>query len=284
MKRIAFVGCENSHANAFISYIKENNLDFEIVGVHSEYPEAAKALADKFGVNILENYDSAVGKIDGLINTARHGANHYKYCKPYINDNIPMFVDKPITISEEEAVEFMTILKDKGIKVCGGSSLKHDDVVIDLKEKAKEGKTIGGIVRAPIDMVNEYGGFFFYAQHLVEMLITVFGRYPTSVKAFDKNDGITVVFRYPDFDVTGFFAKGSYTYHIERFTMEGVQGGTTGFSPNWYSREFEEFNAILNGEEMEMSYKDFIAPVFILNAINRSLNSGNEEQVKEYEV
>ena len=35
-----------------------------------------------------------------------------------------------------------------------------------------------------------------------------------------------------------------------------------------------------DGKEQEMSYEDFIAPVFIMNAIERSLRSGKAEEVR----
>ena len=113
MKKIAILGCENTHAKAFLKYITENEefSDIEVVGIYSDDLDASKALQETFGVPVLESYDAAVGKIDGLIVTARHGAYHYKFAKPYIESGIPFFMDKPITISEAEAVEFMVVLR-----------------------------------------------------------------------------------------------------------------------------------------------------------------------------
>ena len=140
MKKIAILGCENSHANAFLKFIKEKEefADIECIGVYSNDPAASEKLRDTFGVPVLENYDSAVGKIDGLIITARHGDEHYKFAKPYIESGIPMFIDKPITISEAEAVEFMQALKARGTRISGGSSLKQDVYVAELKKDALE--------------------------------------------------------------------------------------------------------------------------------------------------
>ena len=109
MKKIAILGCENSHANNFLKYIRDNSelADIEVVGVYSDEKEPPEKLNAEYGVPIMKDYADAVGKIDGLIITARHGANHYKYAKPYIGSGIPMFIDKPITVSEDEALEFM---------------------------------------------------------------------------------------------------------------------------------------------------------------------------------
>ena len=102
MKKIAILGCENSHANTFLKFIKENKefSDIEVIGVYSKDREASEKLRETFGVAILDDYTDAVGKIDGLVITARHGDDHYKYAKPYIASGIPMFIDKPITINE----------------------------------------------------------------------------------------------------------------------------------------------------------------------------------------
>ena len=112
MYKIAILGCENSHAASFLKTIKTDNIeDVEVVGVYSyDFAEAEK-LNKQFGVYAAKEFDEFVGKIDGLIITARHGDNHYKYAKPYLESRIPIFIDKPMTISESEAVDFMNALK-----------------------------------------------------------------------------------------------------------------------------------------------------------------------------
>ena len=125
MYKVAILGCENSHANAFLRAVIEEKVvdDIEFVGVYSDDPAAAQKLHDMFGVPAAERYDEFVGKVDGILITARHGDNHFKYAKPYIESGIPMFIDKPITCSEEDAQEFMGLLKQHNIRVSGGSVL-----------------------------------------------------------------------------------------------------------------------------------------------------------------
>ena len=289
MKRIVILGCENSHANRFLKEIKENPIysDYEVLGVYSEEREAAEKLSLEFGVPVLDSYDEAVGKVDGVIVTARHGKNHYKYAKPYISSGIPMFIDKPITVDCDEAVKFMRELRDAGVTVTGGSSLGKADEIIDLAKKVSEnfeGETLGGVVRAPLQNDSVHGGFYFYAQHLVEMVSAVFGRYPRSVKAFSAGREKTVVFRYEKYDVTGIFTDHSFKYFAARFSEEGSQGGVIVGSDNWFTREFAEFDEIMNGGGQKISLDDFIAPVFIMRAIEKSLESGEEEIIEKFKV
>ena len=291
MKKIAILGCENSHANSFLEFIynTEDYRDIEVIGVYSNEPAASKALNEKFGVPILDSYTDAVGKIDGLIITARHGDLHYEYAKPYIESGIPMFIDKPVTIKENEAIEFMKALKACGIRMSGGSSLKHDFGVKTLKnerEKLIDGATLGGFVRAPLDSSSVYGGFYFYAPHLVEVVSEIFGKHPVSVKANRNGDIISVKFNYEGYSVDGMFVEHNYVYYACRFAEKSVKGMNLESTPehNWFKSEFDEFYALLCGEDSPVSYADFISSVFVMNAIVRSLESGKEEKVNTYEV
>ncbi len=285
MKKIVILGCENSHANAFLKCLKERAdlAHIECVGVYSDDIEAAQKLHDEFGVPVMASYDEAAGKVDGVVITARHGDSHYKFAKPYLASGVPMFIDKPICNKEEEAVEFINELKKRGIKATGGSSLRHAFEITQLKQAHEHqvgGQTVGGIFRAPLSMDNPHGGFFFYSQHLVEMIVEVFGRYPKSVQVSHSGDVYTVLFHYESFTVTGVYTVGSGAYYAARFTANHSQGGAVAALGNeWYYSEFKVFADLLDGGEMDMRYEDLFAPVYILNAINRGIESGKIEPI-----
>lgn len=282
MYKVAILGCENSHAADFLRVIRDENIqDVQVVGVYSCFPGAGEKLRDEFGVIVAESYDAFVGQIDGLIITARHGDNHYKYAKPYLDSGIPMFIDKPVTITESEAREFMQELKTKAIPISGGSTLKHASCIRELKslvQSGEKGRVCGGFLRTPMDINSEHGGFYFYAQHLVQMVCELFGYDPKAVRACRNGDQVTCTIRYDNFDVTGVYLEHSYVYYaavnFERH-MEGSVFDLNGA----VSREFHDFYHILQGKPQTQSYEDFFAPVFIMNALERAMLSGSEETV-----
>ena len=105
---------------------------FEIIGVYSDDAEAMDKLNKEFGVYAMKSYDEFVDVADGIIVTARHGDNHYKYAKPYIESGIPMFIDKPITCSEEDALKLKAALiknniTRRALKECG---VELDDALV----------------------------------------------------------------------------------------------------------------------------------------------------------
>lgn len=290
MKKIVILGCENSHANAFLEFIKtkEKYQDVQVVGVYSDEKDAAQKLNEIYGVNVMNSYDEYVGQVDGVIVTARHGDNHYKYAKPYIASGVPMFIDKPVTVSENDALALIKDCKEAGVKLTGGSSCIHSPFVQTLKKEHKEnmdGRTIGGLIRCPINLDNAYGGFFFYSEHLVAIMSAVYGYYPNSVKAYQNEGNISVVFRYENYDITGVYTNLDFgCFYAMRIAEHSVNGATFPIDSACFEAEFDEFYTLLSGGAQTRDYKDFIAPVFVLNAIKKSLDTNSEVQVNHYEI
>ncbi len=284
MYRIAILGCENSHANVFLNYIIKDGLypDITVEGVYSDDYAAAQKLHDEYGVYAAKSYDEFAGKTDGIIITARHGDNHYKYAKPYIEYGIPLFIDKPVTISENEAKSFMEALEKHNVRVCGGSVCVFAKEIQKLKKIVQQkeyGIIYGGFLRAPVDLNNAYGNFYFYSQHLVQVMTEIFGNFPNSVKAYINHQTITCVVRYDDFDVSLEFNDKNYLYYANVSCEQKVLGFEYGLD-GCFEHEFGSFYQLLTGKEQTKTYEEFFAPVFIMNAIDRSLQSNHEEPVR----
>ena len=284
MYKIAILGCENSHANSFLDAVINEKIvdDIEFVGVYSADTEAAEKLHEKFGVAVAKSYDEFVGMVDGIIITARHGDNHYKYAGPYIASGIPMFIDKPITCTEEDAKGFMEDLKAYHVPVCGGSACVFADWVQSLKkaiETKEHGKVLGGYLRAPLLTLKPHGGFFFYAQHLVQVMTEIFGCYPKSVRATEKGDTYNCLVRYQDYNVNLTYVEDNHLYYAGISCEKAYVGDTYGLD-DCFKREFMGFYDLLCGKPQRQSYEDFFAPVYIMNAIDRAIKSGEEEVIR----
>jgi len=71
---------------------------------------------------------------------------------------------------------------------------------------------------------------------------------------------------------------------LTRMAEKTVNSAEIPSTSAWFEEEFKEFYALLSGGEQPSSYKDFIAPVFVMNAIKRSIESGKEEAVNTFEI
>jgi predicted dehydrogenase len=281
MYKIAILGCENSHANNFLRLIADGAYpEIEVIGIYSNEPEAVQKLHDQFGTPILNDFADAVGQVDGVMITARHGDNHYKYAKPYMDAGIPMFIDKPITCTEEEAVTFMREAKARGIRLCGGSTCAALAETLALAEDARTealGVVRGGAVVSPYQPNSPYGGFTFYAQHLIEIMTTIFGEGIERVLVDAREDTMTFTARYADYSVQATYLEKISYYSASVYGGKAVRNEILRFTPESFRHEMNDMLALLRGEPMKKSYESFIYPVFIMNALMRAKDGAWEK-------
>ena len=126
-------------------------------------------------------------------------------------------------------------------------------------------------------MDSPYGGFYFYAQHLVQIMMEIFGNYPDSVIATNNGKHIDCIVKYEDKNIHLNFADNVWNYYAGISCEEKVMGDM--FESTTFAAEFEDFYALISEGKQAQSYVDFFAPVYIMNAIERALNSGREEKI-----
>lgn len=286
--KIAILGTENTHAFEFAKLINkdESFSDMELIGAYGYDEKANEKLKNAgFCSYFAKSPDEFTDSADAVIITARHGDHHYEYGMPYLKKGINAFIDKPFAIKEENAREMIDTARKKGALICGGSSLKHLDELSAMKNfidiRRSENKLSGGFIYAPINMVNEYGGFHFYAAHLIEMLLGTFGKGIRSVKADcpDENKNrIHIIFSYDDLDIIGEYYD-AYHYGMTVLTKSGPLSFHTSDISYLNKKELAEFHSMLQKGKMDMDYEDFMYPVKLQNAIMKSYSSGGERVI-----
>lgn len=280
--KVAILGTENSHALAFAKIICTNPIykDVEIVGIYGYDDQANQQILDAGYTNyVAKDPHEFLGKVDAVICTARHGNHHYDHALPYLKAGIPAFLDKPLTVDLEKAEELIKAAEESGALICGGSGIKYLDEIGCLKRFCKKNQVLAGNVSAPINMVNEYAGFYFYSAHLVEMTTAIFGSEIKSVLALCPNEQknlVSVIFDYGDFHVTGNFSD-SKVYAARAMSKEDCMDAHTVGSVGYiYEYELRElFEMIRTGIEPE-DHETMIRPLRIMHAIEESYQTKKE--------
>lgn len=302
MFRVGFLGSENSHATVFAAMFNGYNKsvagefdDIKAVATYSKYPGVDEKLQGKYGIEfIAKSPEEMLGKVDAVIVTARDGRDHAKFARPFIEAGIPAFIDKPFTQDEDEAIELVRLARDKGVPLCGGSSLKSCPetlAAINFMKKNRD-HVLGGFVKAPVSMNNEYGGFYFYSSHLAEMVLPVFGYYPEWVSASENKHGVSVIVHYDEYDVVCLYTDGRWDYEINITTAEELDLEKRD-NPQFrqlvsldlaYHEEARCIARMLRTGAMEYPYEELIQPVMFLNAVERAMKSGKRETVRVAEL
>lgn len=273
--KLAILGAESLHAADFAALLAGKDgrklfADVELVGIYAD-----KDLADsEAGIKIIRekssckyftnDYKDFLSKVDGVIITSRHGSKHLAYARPYLERGIPVWVDKPICSDVQEIIELTELARKNNTSVIGGSSLAVSKEITDLSAYIKENRSAvqGGHITAPIHMNSEYDGFWFYAPHAVQMMTEVFGTKIRRVRAHRGMNYVQAIYEYDDFPVSVYFGTGyTVTLYKDNYSAEPMK-----VSPGSNEQLLEEFyNLVKKGTVIE-DYKEFIAPVRLIDA------------------
>lgn len=290
MIKLAILGTESSHSWYFSSLLapkegKGRFPDVELIGVYGDPDDERGELGvEKIKemstcTRFAENYNDFLDEADAVMITASNGANHLRYAESYIKKGKFVWVDKPITCDPFEAVEMWDLAQKHGAVLSGGSNLQYDETVKEIAECVHNlSKPVsGGNVSAPLMKNNSYGGFWFYTQHLVQMMITIFGTDVKSVFAEKTARGVRAVYKYSDFDVTAFYGGGfSATVYVNGVTS---CGGSFKLSDEYYVPLIDNFYKVLKNGKTDRTKKEFIAPVFIIDATINAYTENREIEI-----
>ena len=281
MIKLAILGSESSHCSYFASVLAPKSgdkifKDVELIGVYAD-PGEIGALEGNNSVKEVSqckvfatDKDTFLNEADAVMITARNGAKHFEYAENYIKKGIPVWIDKPITCSVSEIKKLVQLANKHGAVLSGGSSLEYHEIVKDFSLVVKEKKhnIIGGHVTAPVNLDNPYGGFWFYTQHLVGMMLSVFGSNVKSVRAIKGKDGVHAIYSYDKFTVSAFYGTG---YSVSVYT-DAYDSISKAFSlpDDYYIPELQTFYDVIKSGRADKSVKDYIAPVYILEATIKS--------------
>lgn len=282
MIRVGVIGSENSHAMAFSRIFNQSGKyeDMRVVAVYGEEREASEVIQKECGVELLcDHPEEMLGRVDALMVTSRDGKLHFPYVKPFLEAGLPAFIDKPVTCDPLQALELVRLAEKHGARLTGGSFVKLVSDTMKLREAANAqkaaGKLVGGHVWAPVSMQNAYGNFWFYASHLVETALTIFGYRPFFVTAQRTDRGIAALLNYGAYAVHLTFGDENYNYGAtvlgEQVTTSGIEFG------EGYDLEAENFARIAHGEEPHQNAHDFIEAVCVMDAVQRAAESGRPE-------
>ena len=271
MYKIAILGTENSHAWGFASLLAQNKYpEIELCGIYGD-EKGNTAIRNQSGYTcVMHDYNDLVGKVDAIMVTARHGANHLKYAREYIKTGIPIWIDKPITASLADAREFVKLCVEYGNPICGGSMLGLVEDTLDMRAAFEKSENIcGGAVSAPVNMTNPYGNFWFYSTHLIQIMLSVFGYDVRSVAALLSPKGVSAIYRYDNFDVTAVFgAEYSATIYTDKDVIHRRIRLTDGIE-----REMDEFMELLHTGKRRQTFDQLTKPVCVIDATLRSFET-----------
>ena len=192
MIRLGIVDFHTSHCVEFSKRLHHKDIDkeFWVDGARivagwtgpSEITEAEridsykKGLIEDHGVELVEDLEDLIGKVEGVLIQSQEGGLHYERAALFLQAGIPCFIDKPFTCSLSEARKLANLAKECDVPLFSTSSLRYALEVQNIKANEPElGPVLGAETFTPCSLHPKNPGLFHYGIHGVEILFALMG-------------------------------------------------------------------------------------------------------------
>ncbi|MDQ2900183.1 MAG: Gfo/Idh/MocA family oxidoreductase [Acidobacteriota bacterium] len=186
--RIGFIGTDTSHVIHF-SRILNNASDPEhvkgarivaaykggspdIEASRSRVDGYARDLVKTWGIEIAPNIPALCSKVDAIILESGDGRVHLAQVKPVFAARKPVFIDKPLAATLEDAREIDRLSKASGTPWFSSSGLRFGAIATEMKVPDAAGIQVWG--PGPFEK-HHYLELAWYAIHPIELLYTLMG-------------------------------------------------------------------------------------------------------------
>jgi len=238
--RVGIIGTDTSHVIEFTRMFNDASDPEHVPGVRvvaaykggspdvtesrERVDKYAAELHDKWKIEIVDSIPKLCALVDGVLLESVDGRPHLNQAKPVFAAGKPVFIDKPLAASYQDAKEIARLASQAGVPWFSSSSLRYWEETQRLKSLQGAGRVLTYSVYSPSPTEPHHPDLMWYGIHGVEILYTLMGTGCESVSHMNTDEEDVVVGRWPGgrLGVMRGFRKGLYAYGITAFTDKTV--------------------------------------------------------------
>ncbi|MHA1372543.1 MAG: Gfo/Idh/MocA family oxidoreductase [Promethearchaeota archaeon] len=199
--KIGMIGLDTSHVNTFCRIFNKRKksparIMYGYPGGSDEFSMSYNRVG-KFtlsvarqGVEIVEDLEDIGEKSDALIITSCDGRQHLEQFEVVAPFGKPVFIDKPFTCSVDDAFKIMSLSKKYSAPVFSASALRYYRGIHELSA----GKKVHSMcVHGPVQILDDFPGWFWYGVHVVEIVFEMLGSGIQDVQVIETTDKLDIV-------------------------------------------------------------------------------------------
>jgi len=137
--KVAVIGAGNMGKNHVRIYSEMK--DVELIGVVDVNEKIGKEVAGKFNIDFFSNYKEIINKVDA-VSIAVPTKFHYNVAKEFLNANVDVLIEKPITLHVNEADELIKISEKNKRIIQVGHVERFNPAIIELSKHVNQDKII----------------------------------------------------------------------------------------------------------------------------------------------
>lgn len=186
--RLGIIGTDTSHVIVFTQMFndpvnKDHVAGARVVAAYksgspdidsswSRVDKYAEELRTKWGLEMEPDIPALCRKVDAILLESNDGRRHLAQAREVIAARKPMFIDKPLASTLEDAREIARLAREAGVPFFSSSSLRFAGIAKAMKFPDATGVIVWG--PGPLEP-HHYLDLSWYAIHPIELLYTLMG-------------------------------------------------------------------------------------------------------------
>jgi len=236
--KIGIIGTDTSHVPAFTQQFQSHpqwrvKVVAAFKGGSPDLPTSAdrvegfaKTIHDKYGVEIVGSIDELLKKVDAVLLESVDGRPHLAQVTPVLKAGKPVFIDKPLAASLDDARKIVQLSIKTGTPFFSSSSYRFHSDVPRLRDTPKVGKVTKVQASSPFSKLEFHPDLYFYGIHGVEALYAVMGRGCVSVSRKTENGADVTTGQWKDGRVGVYYGPARDEKNVPMIRIWGTEGTT----------------------------------------------------------
>jgi hypothetical protein len=185
--RAGIIGTDTSHVPAFTKAFRDHpEWKITVVAAYKggspDLPVSAnrlegfaKTIQEQYGVELVDSIDALLARVDVVLLESVDGRPHLAQVTPVLKAKKPVFIDKPLAASLEDARKIVELSKATGTPMFTTSSVRYVGDVPKMKSIEGIGKITRVQANYQLNIIEHHPDLYYYGIHGVEALYSVMG-------------------------------------------------------------------------------------------------------------
>ena len=182
---IGLLGLDTSHSPAFTRILQEQFPEHPVIGAWPGGSDAIPASRDRvagftrdiesLGVPIFGSPSEVARHADALLILSLDGASHLPLYREVVRRGLPVFIDKPVAGSPDEAEQIFSLAEEHAAPLFSASSLRFLPEFAAAIQAVPREELRHFDLTGPLNRIEGVPLYHFYAVHSVELLVAALG-------------------------------------------------------------------------------------------------------------
>jgi predicted dehydrogenase len=290
--KIGMVGLDTSHVVAFTKLLNDPQNEFHVPGgkVVTAYPggspdfdrsasrveDFTNQLRDDYGVRMADSIEAVAEECDAIMLESVDGRVHLPQFQTLAPYGKPVFIDKPMTVSFNEAEAIAVLAEQHRVPLMSASSLRFAEPLQAALADESKGTIIGVDMYGPMAIVPTQPGYFWYGIHSIEMLFASMQGTPRQVSVTTNADYDVIVSVWNDGRIGTVRGnrQGNNGFGAMIHRRKGTQYVDAKAAKPYYASLLESIMKMFHGGNAAIEIEETLSIIRFIEAANESRATG----------